>query len=64
MKDDICYVPKYYAGKWYVHCTVTGWMGPPYDTQQDAANACREKNLPIKRGPETERHDVTRIYGY
>lgn len=63
-KDEICYVPRFYAGKWYVYCKVTGWMGPNYDTQQDALFACREKNTPVKRGPETEKNGRMETYGY
>lgn len=64
--DEEVFKPKQFAGKWYVHATDTGWMGPYYDDIEDCIADCDHRNYGKKRGPGNRFTENQRmqVYGY
>jgi hypothetical protein len=56
--SDYVFKSKFYGGKWYVHATDTGWLGPYYGSKAEADADCRRRNVAPKRGPDNPSTDT------
>lgn len=62
--DDEIFKPKHWAGRWYLHATDTGWMGPHYGTEELCQAECDKRNKGLKPGPGTALTEMQRMLTY